>query len=328
MATIGATLPTLVDITKRLDPNGSIAVIGELLSQNNAVVEDLGWKEGNKIDGHQITQRTQLPTSYYRLINQGVAPSKSTTAQITEMTAILEARGQIDVDLALLNGNSAAWRLSENTPFLESMTQKFVEKFFYGNAGLDPEQFSGLAMRYSSLSAGNAQNIVDAGGTGSDNSSIWFIPTNSDSFFGIYPKGSQAGLIHEDLGIDDAFDSSNNRFRAYLDRYQWKHAIALVDWRHVGRIANIDISNLVAQSGQAIMTTQMIKMAARLRSLDGVKIYMNRTLLQYLEIEQRAAVSVGGQLSYAVIDGKPVTSFRGMPIRIVDQLLETEARVV
>jgi hypothetical protein len=330
MATIGATVPTLVDWAKRLDPSGRLSAIAEVLEQSNEILQHMPWREGNLPTGHQYTTRTGLPDVYWRLLNQGVPPSKSQTAQATDQAGILEARAQVDRDLALLNGNSAEWRFSEAKAFLEAMAQEMAQTLFYGNVGTAPEEFTGLATRYSSLSAGNAQNIVDAGGTGSDNSSIWFVGWG-DGVFGIFPKGSTAGLQHEDLGLVDAFDASNNRYRVYMDWFQWKAGIALPDWRSTVRIANIDISNMVAQSGQAVMTTQMIKAAARLAPTSGTRnyrIYMNRTLMQYLEIEQRAAVSTGGQLSYAVIDGRAVTSFRGMPITLTDALLETEARVV
>lgn len=326
MSTLGATLPTLVDVAKRTDPGGMIADIAEMLTQKNEILQDLNMREGNLPTGHQYTQRIGLPTVYFRLLNQGVPNSKSTTAQVTEQAAILEGRSQIDRDLAMLNGNSAAWRLSETKPFYEAMAEKVATTIFYGNAGTDPEQFTGLSTRYSSLSAGNGGNIVDAGGTGSDNSSIWMVG-HGDGFHAIYPKGSTAGLQHEDLGVVDAFDSSNNRFRAYMDWFQWKIGIALPDWRNVVRIANIDVSNMVAQSSQAVLTTQLIKAYNKIQTKQGVKIYMNRSMAQYLEIEQRAAVSTGGQLSYSVVDGVSVTSFRGIPIRIVDSLLETEARV-
>lgn len=326
MAEIGSTLPTLVDWAKRTDPDGNTADIAEMLSQTNAIVQDLGWEQGNLPTGHQYTQRTGLPTVYFRLLNQGVPPSKSTTAQVTEQAAIMEARSQVDVDLALLNGNSASWRLSENRPFLEAMSQKAATTILYGNAGTDPEQINGLSVRYSSLSAGNAQNIVNAGGTGADNSSIWLIAPAG--IRGIFPKGSKAGLQHVDMGIQDAFDSTNNRFRAYMDWYQWKFGIALTDWRSVVRIANIDISAQVARTGQASLITQMIKATHRINNLQGARFYMNRTLMQYLEIEARVDVSAGGGLTYENVAGVPMTSFRGIPIRIVDALLETEAAVV
>jgi hypothetical protein len=326
-STIGATVPTLVDVAKRLNPDGTLADIAERLAQKNEIIADLGMKEGNLPTGHQYTQRTGLPTIYFRLLNQGVPPSKSLTAQVTEQAAILEGRSQIDRDLAMLNGNSAAWRLSETKPFYEAFAEKVATTIFYGNAGTDPEQFTGLSTRYSSLSAGNGGNIVDAGGTGSDNASIWVIG-HGDGFHGIYPKGSIGGLQHEDLGVVDAFDSSNNRFRAYMDWFQWKVGIVLPDWRNVVRIANLDISNLVAQSGQANITNQLIKAVTRIQTQQGVKIYMNRTIRQYFEVEQYAAVKGGGGLTFENVAGQPVMSWRGFQIRTVDSLLETEARVV
>jgi hypothetical protein len=326
-STLGATLPTLVDVAKRLAPDGTLADIAEMLAQKNEIVADLVMKEGNLPTGHQYTQRTGLPTIYFRLLNQGVPNSKSTTAQVTEQAAILEGRSQIDRDLAILNGNSAAWRLSETKPFYEAFAEKVATTIFYGNAGTDPEQFTGLSTRFSSLSAGNGGNIVDAGGTGTDNSSIWMIG-HGDGFHGIYPKGSKAGLDHEDLGLQDAFDANGNRFRAYMDWFQWKLGIVMPDWRNVVRIANIDISNLVAQSGQANIQNALVKAAARIQTQKGVKIYTNRTIRQYWEIEQAGTVRTGGGITYENVAGQPVAMWRGMEVRTVDSLLETEARVV
>jgi hypothetical protein len=327
LSTLGATVPSLVDWAKRTDPDGSTARVAELLTLKNSILQDIQMRAGNLPTGHQYTQRTGLPDVYFRLLNQGVPPSKSQTAQVTEQAAIMEARGQVDRDLALLNGNSAAWRSSENAPFLEAMAQKAATTIFYGNAGTDPEQFTGLSTRFSLKSAGNGSNIIDAGGTGSDNTSIWII-AHGDGFHGIFPKGSTAGLQHEDLGVQDAFDASGNRFRAYIDWYQWKLGVALPDWRNVVRIANIDVSNMVAQSSQAVIFPLLVKAFHRIADPRNTKIYMNRTIAQYLDIEARGAVSTGGQLSYDVIDGMPITRFRGMQVRTEDAILETEARVV
>jgi hypothetical protein len=46
-------------------------------------------------------------------LNYGVASSKSRTAQVTDSCGMLEAYAEIDKALADLNGNSAAFRLSE-----------------------------------------------------------------------------------------------------------------------------------------------------------------------------------------------------------------------
>lgn len=329
MATLAATRPTLADWAKRLDPTGKTASIVELLSQSNEVLPDMLWQEGNLPTGSRITVRTGLPTVYWRLLNAGVPSSKSTTAQVDEMCGNLEARSEVDVDLAKLNGNTAEFRLSEGSAFVEAMNQEMVGTMFYGNSGTAPEEFTGLAPRYSSLSAGNGQNVLSGSGSGSDNASIWLIGWSADKVFGLFPKGSMAGLQHKDLGEGDAFDASNNRYRAYMDLWKWNCGLAVKDWRYVVRIANIDISNLVAKSSAADLIELMIKATHRIPNLQGCSpaFYMNRTCFQMLDIQKRDDAIAGGGLTYDLVDGVPVAKFRGIPVRKVDQLLETEATV-
>lgn len=331
MATLSSNALTLVDLTKRMDPDGKPAKIAELLSQSNEVLADMPWMEGNLATGHRTTIRTGLPTAAWRLLNQGTQPSKSTTAQIDEACGMLESWSEVDVDLAMLNGNTAGFRLQEARAFLEAMNIEMAQTLFYGNSGSAPEEFTGLAARYSSLSAANGQNIVSGGGSGSDNSSIWLVYWGADSIHGIYPKGSQAGLVHQDLGeqvVQTSTSVAGTRLLAYQDRWQWKCGIALRDWRSVVRIPNIDISNLVAMSSAADLINLMIKATHRIVNKVGrPAFYMNRSVFQYLDIQRRDDVISGGGLIYKDVDGMVVPTFRGIPIRLCDQLLETEAAV-
>lgn len=332
MATLGTGNLTLLDHAKRRDPDGKIATVAELLSQTNGVLQDMPFKEGNLPTGHQLTVRTGLPSATWRLLNQGVAPTKSTTAQMTEGMGILEAWSEVDKDVAELNGNTAAFRLSEAKAFIEAMNQEMVGTLFYGNSGTAPEEFMGLAPRFNSLSATNAQNIVSGGGSGSDNSSIWLIGWGEETVFGIYPKGSKAGLFHEDMGLVTVEVSAGlpgTRMRAYQDRWQWKCGLALKDWRYVVRIPNLDISALTAKSSAADLTEKMIKAIHRIPNMGMCKpvFYMNRTVFQELDIQRRDDVQAGGGITFANVDGEPKYSFRGIPIKIVDQLSESEAAV-
>jgi hypothetical protein len=329
MATIGSSLPTLADIAKTWDPDGRPARVAELLSQTNEVLTDMRWLEGNLPTGHRTTVRTGLPSATWRLLNQGVASSKSTTAQIDEQCGMLEARSQVDKDLAELNGNTAAYRLLEGQAFIEAMNQEMAQTLFYGAAAA-PEEFVGLAARYSAISgATNGSHVLSGGGSGSDNSSIWLTCWGPNTVHGIYPKASKAGLTHEDLGLGDAFDGSNNRYRAYMDHWQWKCGIALRDWRYVVRIANIDVSDLVADVSAADLIELMIKAIHRIPTMKlGMPVfYMNRTCFQMLDIQRRDDVIAGGGLRYEQVDGIMTPTFRSIPIRKVDQLLETEATI-
>lgn len=332
MATLGTNVLTLADWAKRLDPDGKVPMIVELLEQTNEILMDMLWVEGNLPTGHRTTVRTGLPTVAWRLLNQGVQPSKSTTTQIDESVGIMEAWSEVDKDLAELNGNTSAFRLSEAQAFIESMNQEMSSTMFYGNSSTAPEEFTGLSIRYSDLAATNAQNIIPGGGVGADNASIWLVVWGANTFHGIFPKGSLAGLQHDDLGLDTVETTAGiagSRMRAYRDRFQWKVGIALRDWRYVVRIPNIDISALVSKTSAADLIELMIRSIHRIPTMGPGKacFYMNRTVFQMLDIQRRDDAQTGGQLNYQVIDGIMVPFFRGIPIRRVDSLLETEALV-
>ena len=118
MATLSTAALTLADWAKRLDPMGKVPAIVELLSQTNEILENATFMEGNLPTGHLTTVRTGLPSVAYRLMNAGVIPSKSTTAQITEGIGMLESYSQVDKKLANLNANVKAFRLSEAKAFI------------------------------------------------------------------------------------------------------------------------------------------------------------------------------------------------------------------
>jgi hypothetical protein len=329
---LATTALTLVDVAKRHDPNGQIADIAELLAQTNEMLADMTWKEGNLTTGELTTIRTALPTVYWRLINAGVLPSKSRTAQITEQTGMLEAYSQVDKALADLGGNPGALRLSEARAFLEAMNQEMQSTVIYGTASA-PEEFIGLAVRYSDTTAGNGDNIIKAGGTGStDNTSAWLVAWSPETVTGIYPKGSSAGLSHEDLGIEtveNAGGVTGALMRAYRDHWVWKAGIAVKDYRYVVRIANIDVSNLESVSDAADLMTLMGDAEERLPNSLGRKAwYLNRRVKRFLRRQVRSDVMEGGGLTYDNVAGKPTMMFGDTPIRTVDAILSTEDVVV
>src|SRR5712692_3112340 len=176
MAIIGTTAITYADWAKRLDDGYKIATIIELLSQTNEILEDMLVVQGNLPTGHKTTVRTGLPQATWRLLNQGVPNAKSTTAQIVDTCGNLETYAVIDKDVADLNGNTAEFRLSEVKAFLEGMSQQVASTLIYGNQFVNPERFTGFAPRYSTTSttaSQTANNVLDAGGTGSTNTTIW-----------------------------------------------------------------------------------------------------------------------------------------------------------
>lgn len=328
MAVKGLTALTLADWGKRIDPNGKVDKIIELLSQTNPILQDMMIMESNSPTGHRTTVRTGLPDATWRLLNYGVPNSKSTTAQVTDTMGMLETYAEIDKSLADLNGNTAEFRLSEDRAFLESMNQKMSQTLFYGDTSVNPQQFMGLSSRYSSKTAGNGQNIIDAGGTGTDNTSIWLVVWGENTVHGIFPKGQKAGLQMEDKGQQTLKDANGGQYEGYCTHYKWDNGLVLRDWRYVVRIANIDVSDLSVPASAANIVTMMVKALHRVPNLKmgRAAFYMNRTIGQALDLQSLDKASLA--LSVKETEGEWWTTFRGIPIRETDAILETEARVV
>ncbi|MFA2493518.1 hypothetical protein GQE75_02910 [Escherichia coli] len=327
MAVKGLTALTLADWGKRVDPNGKVDKIIELLGQTNPILQDMPFVEGNLPTGHRTTIRTGLPAATWRLLNYGVPQGKSTTAQVTDTVGMLETYAEVDKSLADLNGNTAEFRLSEDRAFIEGMNQQMAQTLFYGDTSVNPQQFMGLSSRYSSKSAGNGQNIIDAGGTGTDNTSIWLVVWGENTVHGIFPKGQKAGLQHKDLGEQTLTDANGGKYQGYRTHYKWDNGLALRDWRYVVRIANIDVSYLSGGSAANIVKL-MVAALHRIpnRGMGKPVFYMNRTIAQALDLQSLDKASLA--LSVKETEGEFWTTFRGIPIRETDAILETESRVV
>ena len=246
MATLAVTHPTLADVAKATDPDGKIATIVEILNETNEMLDDMVWVEGNLPTGHRTTVRAGLPAPTWRKLYGGVQPTKATNVQVTDTTGMLEAYAEIDKALADLNGNTAAFRMTEDKAHIEGMSQEFMSTLMYGNEGTAPEEFTGFAPRFNDNSGpANADNILLGGGSGSDNSSIWLISWGANTVHGIYPKGSKAGLQFNDKGqvtIEDSDGSNGGRYEAYRSHYRWDVGLSVRDWRYVVRICNVDNS--------------------------------------------------------------------------------------
>lgn len=340
--------PTLVDLATRLDPEGKIPVIAEMLSQCNDLTDDLPWIMANGKTGHEFVFRTSIPGGSWRSYNQGVPYAKSTTAKARVGLGMLEDYSQVDRALAEHSGDKEGFRMSEDNAFLEGMSQTIAQTFFYGNTTITPNEFMGLAPFYNTINTANAQNAVNvlsAGGAASNNTSLWLIGWSPETIFGVYPEGSKAGLDMEDKGdVTPGFDSFGNRFEAYTSWFRQQAGLCPKDWRYGARIANIDVTNAGLAgpnaydifAGMAQMLLLFPKLTASTSGITktdapmeegGVRtvFYCNRTLRHWMDVQAMRDRNVLLRIEdYA---GMPIDGYRGIPIRIVDQILNSESPV-
>ena len=338
MAALNSDRVTLLDWARRVDPDGKIAKIAEVLTQYNEILDDITFVEGNLPTGHKTTVRASLPIPTWRLLNTGVVRTKSTTNQITDVVGMLEAYSEVDKDLAELNGNTSDFRFTEDLAHVEGMNQEFSSTLIYGDTSIDPEKFVGLAPRYYSVSSGTTQgNVIDGGGVGSDNTSIWLLGWSPTTIHGIFPKGGQAGLQMTDKGLLTVYDSNNRPFEAWMTHFQWKVGLTIRDWRYVVRICNVDISDLETAGDAADTSANIIKLMSialdkfppngfvrpvfycsnRVRSMLRVKV-LEKSNMHITLNEMQSAISGLN---------RPGLQFMGVPVRRVDSILVDEARI-
>jgi len=323
--------PTMLDVVKRTDPSGKMAVIAEMLNQTNPIVGDMTLIEANQAMGHMSVIRVGLPHPTWRKAYQGVQPTKSETAQVVDTIGTMEAYAEVDKAIADLNGNKGAFRLSEERAHIEGMNQEMARTIIYGNEGTDPAKFTGLAARYNDLAVPSGQNIINAGGTGADNTSIWLVVWGPNTLHGIYPKGQKSGLEHEDKGQETVPAASGGLMEAYRSHYKWSAGLVVRDWRFAVRIANINVPALsnpaTAKDASMALIRHMIIASERIPHLGQGRAswYVNRTIRENLRLGILERTS--SNLTWETVAGKRVMTFDDIPVQRLDVLLNTEAAV-
>lgn len=330
------TNPTLADLTSRLTSDGKIDTnIVEMLSETNEMLQDLTMVEATGITENVTTVRAGLPAVAWRRLNYGVQPSKSRTKQVTDSLGMLEAYAEVDKKLADLNGNKESWRLSEDAAYIESMNQAFQRALIYGDLTKDPSRIMGLAPRFcipnsnkSKTRPENAVNVVDAGGSGLNLTSIWLICWSPNTVFCTYPKGLPGGLQSKDLGEVTLNDPDGGYYQGYRTHYEWNVGLVVRDWRYIVRIANIDIDTLKNDASSGAKLIDLMTDAEELlpnQAMGRPAFYCNRTIRSFLRKQIRDKANVN--LTFENVSGKQVTTFDGIPVRRADALEVGEARI-
>ena len=330
--------PTLLDLAL-LPDNADVKDMIDLLSQINPILQDAPMIVCNQGVYHLTTIRTGLPTPVWGRLYKGVPSTKGTRQQVKDTTGFLESAAEVDsrlvddVEGAL---EKASIRFEEAQGHLEALAQEAAKAIFYHDSGINPEKPMGLSPRFSSLSAENGTHIIDGGGTGSNNTSIWLITWDRRACHLIYPMKGKAGIERMDRGLTPKLDAAGNTFYSYREDFKWHMGVTVRDWRYVVRIANIDVTQLTEDASGAsanlinLMTLAYYKHYGRRVAMGKTFFYANTTIVKFLDFQARLTQGVNLFLTLDKTgpNASEVLKFRGVAIRETDALLETEARVV
>lgn len=340
MATIGSYFPTLIDAYK----GSAEGAVIELLTQQNPILDDAMSVECNMDAVHRHMIRTGLPSVSWGRLYKGIPQSKASMQQVDDTTGFVHARSDIDVRLLNLAPDPAKARLVDTMPFIEALNQEMAAGIFYHDTASSPEKFKGLAARFAAYNTNPADptkpnianQVIHGGGSGSDNTSIWFVTWGDHATHLLYPKGSKAGISVEDKGEQRVLDADGNPYYAKEVIYTWHIGAAVKDYRYNARVANIDVSDM--RAGTVDVWALMRKAYYRLQSRrinaksSRMAIYMNRDVLEVLDAQSsdRALLAANPNythLSTQFVEGQEVKFYRGIPIKETDAILNTEALV-
>lgn len=340
MTTIGNSYPSLIDMYK----GSAEGTVIEILNRQNPVLDDAIATQCNMDAVHRHMIRTGLPSVAWGRLYQGVPQSKATMQQVDDTTGFLEAMSGVDVRLLALASDPAKARLVDSAPYLEAMNQEMATGIFYHDTATTPEKFKGLAARLNAYNTNPpdpakphvSNQVIHGGGAGSDNTSIWFVTWGDHATSLLYPKGMKAGITIQDKGEQRVLDAAGNPYYVKETMFNWHIGLFMKDWRYNARVANIDVSDM--RAGTVDLWALMRKAYYRLQSrrVDAISsriaIYMNRDVLEILDAQSsdRALLAANPNytgLGHAQVEGKEVRTYRGIPIRETDSILNTEALV-
>lgn len=331
MATLAANgFPNLANWAKAQKPGGGVIDMAITVSQKVPILDDVPWVEGNLPDGHKIAQVTGLPSGTWRTFNRGIDPTVVDNEVFEETCGMLEDASKVDVDLAKLNGDAAAYRAKRDNVKKIALGQQVATSIFYESASTNPERVHGLAARYGATNGIVNSSYVLKGMNGSfanggvNCRSVWLICWSPDHVFGFYPKGSMAGLLVEDKGEQKARDVNSRDFWVYETKFQWKLGIGVEDYRYAVRLQwdpddpDFDLNSKGMYLGMMNMVTQLFE------KLPSARFYMDRT--SKLLLNQQLAANDANYLTQSVLRGdEMVDHFQGIPIRTSDSLVQETA---
>lgn len=342
MATIGNSFMGLADVYRSTDANRNIVPVIEALNILNPLMQDAVMIEANQGTKHISAIRTGLPSVTWGRLYQGIPQSKSIKQQVEDTTGFVEGLSTVDTRLLEISKDPAALRMSEAEAFLEAMSQEITTNFFYSDTATTPERFKGLGARYGVIGGqGAGGQIVDGGGTGSANTSIWFVTWGQNQTSLIYPEGTQAGISRQDKGEQRVYDDLNNPYYVKEELFRQHVGVRVGDWRFNARVANIDTTALANGNVDIyrLMTRAYYLLQTRRNQNVGnggmvtpgkTVIYANRAVLQALDMlaTNKGASDNFVRMTPDELAGKEVMTWRGIPIRETDSLINAESRVV
>jgi hypothetical protein len=326
---------TIMDVVNEytsLDAKGQYVYAAKVLARKCPLMQRLPMVASNQILSNIGTRESYLPTPGTRRFNEYISPTTSHVTPFTDPIAMVEDYSKVDWNLWKIQNDPNAWRAQKDSRKIEALTQKMETLMLYGNIATDPGAFNGLCTRFNSLTyRPNSDttwpyNVVGAGGSGSDTTSVLVLQLGPGMVYGIYPKNMPGGLNIQDKGqvTDMITDTTVKYMEVLMTHFQWFLGLVVEDERCVQRYTNIEVSGTSNIFDEDTLITCINNLPDRGVS-PGTVILAGRKICNTLDIRAKDKNNVNYGID--TVWGGTVTMFRGIPVLMAEKLSETETVV-
>lgn len=314
---------------------GTILPEIQMLAQENQVVMDIPFRMANDGTTHLYRLQTALPSVHKTAFGEGTPESKSQSAQERETCTMLSGFSTVPEQTARLHGGQGMVRAEEDENFAEALKQQFARSLIYDNRAANIKDIWGLATRYNALSGTKAKNVISCGGTTANaQTSIYMVNWGRD-VYGVFPEGTTAGYTKKNLGRQVKTLPNGNQLVVLQTEHLWHIGLVVEAWPSAGRICNIEVAHALALSNNQSPTSvnnilhQIVKLRRRMRRPGRKILYGNETthgLLMRIGMDKSSAAVKVQEATTQFGTFEQLTVF-GIPFRLCDQILDTEAVV-
>jgi hypothetical protein len=313
---------TLIEATKEQGFDDFASVLGECAQQNDFLDEAI-WLPTTHGSYNKAFQARSLGKGSFNKANAAVPVISSAGDEVVEPVKLYS--GDSHVDEVVFKGVVDAYKVrdAQDGMNMEGMLQDWLYNLVYSTLASSPDGFKGFTARRPSL---DGKTCFDFGGTASGAlSSGWLIEFSKRGFYLAYPSGAGTpGFVNEDRGLNSvpAPDGNGNHW-CWVRHYEIYGAIVERNPRGLQRLANINPAG-----GTGDFASAPFLKAKRWQPSGGRSSVAFFTRNVAARIDEHCASKTNGAYSIRDIQGYgPVSQIYGVPVRVMDALLETESQV-
>ena len=347
---------TYQDLCKGLDSKGNfVHRVVNLATQDNEMLEDMCVIEANNGTALETTFRTETSKPVWTTYYQGVTASKGSKAKLKVTTGKMGTKLVIDKELfdkAKMKGDAYADAMLEDEirDKKDGMKLEMGNTIVYGKLANEPRSFNGLFEHYSEFGAAGLTDdkkaafyVMNALGLGSGSASenalgsIALVGWSPDTITAFHAEHSTTGgiTVSEKRVVDVTDPDNGGTFEAYQQYLYWELGLAVRDFRHGGRICNLqrdDMLNKKTGETQVEAALRYIELIDRLacRVRDGGKKawYMDRLMWEYVTTLYTRVTRANAFSEEQLANGMMSRKLKGMPVRVQDCMKINESKVL